>query len=611
MCGIIAAISQKAVTDIILAGLKRLEYRGYDSAGITVLDPNSKKLSRVRVEGKVDELIAAIKRHPLEGMRGIGHTRWATHGIPSERNAHPLISQQKVAVVHNGIIENHDAVRVKLLNQGYHFESETDTEVAAHFFHQQYEATHDLLTAAMHTARALSGAFALAILHADEPDVILGIRSGSPLVVGLGENENFLASDKLALLPVTSRFITLHDGDIVLLVQGEVSIFNNEGESVEREIIEVNTKLDVTDKGGFRHYMLKEIMEQPLAVRNTLESRIKDHKIDLSCFGQDTQALFSKVRRVHFVACGTSYHASLMASYWLESLANIPSNAYIASEYRYRQVVVEEETLLVSVSQSGETADTLAALKLAKSKNYLAHLAICNVAESALSRESDHTILTHAGPEIGVASTKAFTTQLAVMLLMVGAFIQSKNSSSEKLTKLISQLQALPNAMEQLLELDSAIQDIARLFVEKDHALFIGRGIYYPLMMEAALKLKEISYIHAEAYPAGELKHGPLALVDANMPVIAVCPYDELIEKNKSNMQEIRARNGQLVVLADHRVSLAQDGHTTVIAIPPIPDIIAPLAYVIPLQMLAYYEAVLRGTDVDQPRNLAKSVTVE
>ncbi len=610
MCGIVGAIAERNVAEILLTGLQRLEYRGYDSAGLAVLSPEN-KISRLRVKGKVAELIAAAHESPQSGTTGIAHTRWATHGVPSLQNAHPHVSRDKIALVHNGIIENFSSLKQRLIQQGHFFTSETDTEVIVHLFHDHYEEQQDILAAARATANELVGAFALGVVHLATPDYLIAIRQGSPLVLGLGIGENFIASDQLALLPVTQRFIYLEEGDIALVAKDHIKIFDKENQLSERKIIVSQAQGDAANKAGFRHYMLKEIMEQPYALRATLENRLNNDSVIIESFGHAAADLLAETQEIHIVACGTSYHTGLIASYWLESIAKIPCRVFVASEYRYHDVPVHEKTLFISISQSGETADTLAALARAKEKNYLTHLAICNVPQSSLIRGSALSILTRAGVEIGVASTKAFTTQLAVMFLVTTAFVQIKAKASDLVKELVQEIRLLPNAVEQLLEINEQIKSLANSFIDKHHTLFIGRGAHYPIAMEGALKLKEISYIHAEAYPAGELKHGPLALVDADMPVIALIPKDDLVEKINSNLQEIHARGGQLFVFADSRLQFHSVPALHVIPLPPCSPRLSPICYTIPMQLLAYHVAVLRGTDVDQPRNLAKSVTVE
>lgn len=611
MCGIVGAVAERNITAILLEGLKRLEYRGYDSAGVAVFS-NEGVLERRRRSGKVSELEQALVAEPLIGRLGIAHTRWATHGAPCERNAHPHFSANELAVVHNGIIENHEALREQLRSLGYVFVSETDTEVIVHLLHHKLKTDPDLAVALKATVKELHGAYGLAVISASQPDRLLAARSGSPLVIGLGLGENFLASDQLALRQVTDRFMYLEEGDIAEIRRDSVKIWAADGSPVERETVQYREGAEAADKGAYRHFMLKEIHEQPKVVQRTLEGRLGQQQVLVHAFGPQAEELFAKVRNVQIVACGTSYHAGMVARYWLEGLAGIPCQVEVASEFRYRKVVVQPDTLFVSISQSGETADTLAALRNAKELGFLGSLAICNVGISSLVRESDLTLLTQAGPEIGVASTKAFTTQLVALLLLTLSLGQVKGSLDEGVeAELVEELRRLPTRLEEALAMDGTVEKVAELFAEKHHTLFLGRGAQFPVAMEGALKLKEISYIHAEAYPAGELKHGPLALVDADMPVVTVAPNNELLEKLKSNLQEVRARGGELVVFADEQAQMKNGEGTHVIAMPHIIDALAPILYTVPLQLLSYYVAVLKGTDVDQPRNLAKSVTVE
>jgi len=615
MCGIVGAVAERNVTAILLEGLKRLEYRGYDSAGVAVFT-NDEKLERMRRPGKVSELELALEAEPLVGRLGIAHTRWATHGAPCERNAHPHFSGD-LAVVHNGIIENHEALREQLKALGYVFTSDTDTEVIAHLLNHKLKDLQDLTVALKATVKDLHGAYGLAVISAHQPDRLVAARSGSPLVIGLGLGENFLASDQLALRQVTDRFMYLEEGDIAEIRRDSVHIWDVDGKAVERETVQYRDGAEAADKGEFRHFMLKEIHEQPAVVQRTLEGRLSPNGVLVQAFGPQAAELFAKVRNVQIVACGTSYHAGMVARYWLEELAGIPCQVEVASEFRYRKVVVQPDTLFVSISQSGETADTLAALRNAKELSreeggYLASLAICNVGISSLVRESDLTLLTQAGREIGVASTKAFTTQLVGLLLLTLSLGQVRGTLAEGVeATLVEELRRLPTRLGEALAMDSTVEKIAELFAEKNHTLFLGRGAQFPVAMEGALKLKEISYIHAEAYPAGELKHGPLALVDNDMPVVTVAPNNELLEKLKSNLQEVRARGGQLIVFADEQAGMTNGEGTHVVHMPHIHDILSPILYTIPLQLLSYYVAVLKGTDVDQPRNLAKSVTVE
>ncbi|WP_449106592.1 glutamine--fructose-6-phosphate transaminase (isomerizing) [Pseudomonas mohnii] len=610
MCGIVGAVAERNITAILVEGLKRLEYRGYDSAGVVVYT-NDAKLERLRRPGKVSELEQALAEAPLMGRLGIAHTRWATHGAPCERNAHPHFSGD-LAVVHNGIIENHEALREQLKSLGYVFTSDTDTEVIAHLLDHKLKDLHDLTVALKATVKELHGAYGLAVISARQPDRLVAARSGSPLVIGLGLGENFLASDQLALRQVTDRFMYLEEGDIAEIRRDSVQIWDVDGKAVERETVQYRDGAEAADKGEFRHFMLKEIHEQPAVVQRTLEGRLSQTQVLVQAFGPQAAELFAKVRNVQIVACGTSYHAGMVARYWLEELAGIPCQVEVASEFRYRKVVVQPDTLFVTISQSGETADTLAALRNAKELGFLASLAICNVGISSLVRESDLTLLTQAGREIGVASTKAFTTQLVGLLLLTLSLGQVRGTLAKGVeATLVEELRRLPTRLGEALAMDSTVEKIAELFAEKNHTLFLGRGAQFPVAMEGALKLKEISYIHAEAYPAGELKHGPLALVDNDMPVVTVAPNNELLEKLKSNLQEVRARGGELIVFADEQAGMTNGEGTHVVHMPHIHDILSPILYTIPLQLLSYYVAVLKGTDVDQPRNLAKSVTVE
>ncbi|HJR29176.1 MAG TPA: glutamine--fructose-6-phosphate transaminase (isomerizing) [Pseudomonas sp.] len=610
MCGIVGAVAERNITAILLEGLKRLEYRGYDSAGVAVFT-NDEKLLRMRRPGKVSELEQALIEEPLVGRLGIAHTRWATHGAPCERNAHPHFSGD-LAVVHNGIIENHEALREQLKALGHVFTSDTDTEVIAHLLNEKLNEQPDLTAALKATVKELHGAYGLAVISARQPDRLVAARSGSPLVIGLGLGENFLASDQLALRQVTDRFMYLEEGDIAEIRRDSVQIWDINGAPVERESVQYRDGAEAADKGEFRHYMLKEIHEQPAVVQRTLEGRLSQNQVLVQAFGPQAAELFAKVRNVQIVACGTSYHAGMVARYWLEELAGIPCQVEVASEFRYRKVVVQPDTLFVSISQSGETADTLAALRNAKELGFLSSLAICNVGISSLVRESDLTLLTQAGREIGVASTKAFTTQLVGLLLLTLSLGQVRGTLAAGVeATLVEELRRLPSRLGEALAMDSTVEKIAELFAEKNHTLFLGRGAQFPVAMEGALKLKEISYIHAEAYPAGELKHGPLALVDNDMPVVTVAPNNELLEKLKSNLQEVRARGGELIVFADEQAGMTNGEGTHVVHMPHIHDILSPILYTIPLQLLSYYVAVLKGTDVDQPRNLAKSVTVE
>jgi len=610
MCGIVGAAAERDVTPILLEGLKRLEYRGYDSAGIVVLREDG-VFQRVRAVGKVSRLREAIAAEPIVGRCGIAHTRWATHGAPTDRNAHPHISHEEIAIVHNGIIENYERLREQQLALGYKFDSETDTEVACHLIHAYYQRSRDLLAAVQAAVKDLEGAYALGVVSSREPGRLVAARKGSPLVVGVGIGEHFVASDVFALLPVTQRFIFLEEGDIVDLRRDYLAIYDRDGNRVERPIRTSELAADAAERGQYRHYMLKEIHEQPRAIAETLQGRVSEERVLEAAFGPRAAELFKTVERVQIVACGTSYHAGLVAKYWLEGYAGVPCDVEVASEFRYRPHVVSRNTLFVTISQSGETADTLAALRAAKTEGYLASLAICNVPESSLVRESDLTLMTRAGPEIGVASTKSFTTQLAALMLLTIALGRHHKIDAATEARLVQALREVPKLIEQTLSLEPAIEKLAERFVDKQHTLFLGRGMQYPIAKEGALKLKEISYIHAEAYPAGELKHGPLALVDDQMPVVAVAPHDDLVEKLKSNLQEVRARGGMLYVFAAADIDLrAGDGYE-VFSMPTVPEVVAPIVYTVPLQLLSYHVAVMKGTDVDQPRNLAKSVTVE
>jgi glucosamine--fructose-6-phosphate aminotransferase (isomerizing) len=610
MCGIVGAVAQRDVVDILVEGLKRLEYRGYDSAGVAIIN-SDKQLQRVRRLGKVQELADAVAANPLSGGTGIAHTRWATHGAPSETNAHPHVSSDNIAIVHNGIIENHDELRTKLQALGYIFTSETDTEVIAHLVHHEMKSQDSLLAAVQTTVKQLDGAYGTVITDRNTPEKMIVARSGSPLVIGYGLGENFIASDLMALLPVTRKFAFLEEGDVAEVTRHEVNIFDADGNPVVREAKESEVSHDAGDKGEFRHFMLKETYEQPTAIRNTLEGRIVNNKLNIDSFGNGAKEIFEKIEHVQIIACGTSYHSGMVARYWLEALSGVSCNIEIASEFRYRKSHVPKNALIVTISQSGETADTLAALRLAKDLGYSASLAICNVPGSSLVRESDLAFMTKAGAEIGVASTKAFTTQLVGLLMLTLAIGEQHGISSEVESGIIKSLMTLPNKLEEVLALAGSIEDLAEDFADKHHSLFLGRGDQYPIAMEGALKLKEISYIHAEAYAAGELKHGPLALIDAEMPVIVVAPKNDLIEKLKSNVEEVRARGGLMYVFADVDAHFESDDTMKVINVPHCDDIIAPIVYTLPLQLLSYYVAIIKGTDVDQPRNLAKSVTVE
>ena len=610
MCGIVGAVAQRDVAEILINGLHRLEYRGYDSAGVAVVDPNH-ELHRVRCLGKVKALDEAVAVKPLIGGTGIAHTRWATHGEPSEANAHPHTSGN-FAVVHNGIIENHEELRELLKSRGYVFNSQTDTEVIAHLVEWEMRTAATLLEAVQKTVKQLTGAYGMVVLDREHPEHLVAARSGSPLVIGLGIGENFLASDQLALLSVTRRFIYLEEGDIAEITRRTVDIYDANGQKVECEVHESNLENDAAEKGKFRHFMQKEIYEQPNALINTMEGRILHNNVIVDAIGNGAAEILEKVEHIQIVACGTSYNAGMTARYWFEALAGVSCDVEIASEFRYRKFVTRPNSLLVTISQSGETADTLAALRLAKEKGYMAALTICNVSSSSLVRESDLAFMTRAGVEVGVASTKAFTTQLAALLMLVTAIGKVKgNISNEQEVEIVKALQSLPAEVEKALAFDKDIETLAEDFAEKNHALFLGRGEFYPIAMEASLKLKEISYIHAEAYAAGELKHGPLALIDADMPVIVVAPNNELLEKVKSNIEEVRARGGQLYVFADKEAGFTPSEGMKIITMPKVNEIIAPIFYTVPMQLLSYHVALIKGTDVDQPRNLAKSVTVE
>ncbi len=616
MCGIVGAVAQRDVAEILLEGLKRLEYRGYDSAGIALLTAE-RDFARVRRVGKVQALVDAVSESPVRGGTGIAHTRWATHGEPNENNAHPHVSKgpdqtsERIIVVHNGIIENHAVLRKKLIEAGFVFQSDTDTEVIAHLVNHEMKTHGTLLAAFQATVKQLDGAYGTVVMDTSDPERIVAARSGSPLVVGYGLGENFLASDQLALLPVTRRFSFLEEGDVVELTRRSVAIYDHTGAPVERAIKESDVSHDVGDKGPFKHYMLKEIFEQPIAIKNTLEHRITNGQVSDTAFGETATAVLQGIQHVQIIACGTSYHAGMVARYWFEEYAGVSCNVEIASEFRYRKSVVQPDSLLVTISQSGETADTLAALRLAKELGYRASLTICNVPGSSLVRESDLAYMMKAGPEIGVASTKAFTVQLCGLLLLVAYLGRDQENGESVERSLVAALQTLPAKVESALDMNDAIQALAEDFADKQHSLFLGRGDQYPIAMEGALKLKEISYIHAEAYAAGELKHGPLALIDADMPVIVVAPNNELLEKLHSNVEEVRARGGLMYVFADRGAHFESDSTMKVLDVPNCERVVAPVLYTIPLQLLSYHVALIKGTDVDQPRNLAKSVTVE
>ncbi len=611
MCGIIGAVAKRDVRPILLDGLMRLEYRGYDSAGLAVLDSNA-EIKTIKVLGKVAGLEKLIKKTALPGHTGIAHTRWATHGKPSLVNAHPHVCKDEVALVHNGIIENHDELRNDLIEKGYKFNSETDSEVIANQIHYYISTGRDVLQATVETTNLLQGAFALGVIYKNNSNRLIVARHGSPLVIGICDGEYFIASDIFALLPVTQQFIILEEGDIAdLQIDNGIKIYDSEHKEVTRPVITTESKIDASDKAGYRHYMLKEIFSQPTAVADTLEGRLTSSTVKDEAFGIAANKILDKVTAIHIVACGTSYHAGLVARHWLEQIACIHCTVEVASEYRYRNTIVNPGTLFVCISQSGETADTLAALKLAKTRSYLASLCICNVPGSTMTRESDLVLLTRAGIEISVASTKAFTTQLTALTLLVLVLARRNNPDKQIEKRLISQIESLPGNINQVLELDQEICKLAERFVNKHHALYLGRGSMLPIAMEGALKLKEISYIHAEAYAAGELKHGPLALVDEDMPVIAVAPNNELLKKLESNLQEVRARGGKLYVFADSGVKIDESADIYKINIIPIDDFLTPIIYAVPLQLFAYHVAVFKGADVDQPRNLAKSLTVE
>lgn len=610
MCGIVGAVAQRDVSPILLEGLKRLEYRGYDSAGLAVIN-QEKELQRIRVQGKVNELKQEHQAAPLTGTTGIAHTRWATHGKPNLNNAHPHICRDQVALVHNGIIENHEQLRTEQINAGFEFSSETDTEVVVNAVYAAFQDSQDLLQAVFETIQKLEGAYALGVINNDAPERLVAARKGSPLVIGVGIGEYFIASDVFALLPVTQQFIFLEDGDVADIKRDKLTIYDANQKIVERKINTSELTADVADKAGYRHYMLKEIFSQPNAIAESLENRIEDSEVVSSEFGQNAESIFKQVKAVKIIACGTSFHAGLIAAHWLEDIAGIPCHVEIASEFLYRKSVVVEGTLFIFISQSGETADTLAALQLAKKSNSLSTLAICNVAESSLTREAELVFLTHAGPEIGVASTKAFTTQLVGLFLLVIAISKHNGLSSDDEKTFVKQLESLPGRVNQLLQYKDDIETMAKDFSDKHHALFLGRGSFLPVAMEGALKLKEISYIHAEAYAAGELKHGPLALVDDDMPVVAVAPNNNLLEKLKSNLREVQARGGKLYLFADKTSEVESSEGVYVLKINGVYDFMAPILYTIPLQLLAYYVAVIKGADIDQPRNLAKCVTVE
>lgn len=610
MCGIVGAVAKKDICPILLEGLKRLEYRGYDSAGFAVIS-NNEKLQRIRIKGKVDKLNEQYKLAPLRGSTGVAHTRWATHGKPNIKNAHPHTCNNQLALVHNGIIENHHKLRDKLISTGFKFNSDTDTEVIVNALFNELDSNTDLLAAMFKVMKLLEGAYALGVINTDEPDRLIAARKGSPLVIGVGVDEYFVASDVFALLPATQKFIYLEEGDVADITADKLTIYDKNKKIVERPIHVSESSVDLTDKQGYRHYMMKEIFFQPDAISKTLKGRITKDQVITKEFGESADLIFSKTECIKIVACGTSYHAGLIAAYWMEKIANIHCQVEIASEYRYRKSVILDNTLFVTVSQSGETADTLAALRTAKDASYLSTLAICNVDESSLTRDSDLCFLTHAGTEIGVASTKAFTTQLVALFLLVIAVAKHNGLTKSDEAKLIKQLNSLPIRVSKVLEHKNSIELMAKDFADKHHALFLGRGSFLPVAMEGALKLKEISYIHAEAYAAGELKHGPLALVDEDMPVVAVAPNNNLLEKLKSNLEEVKARGGKLYIFADEISEVESTNGMFVLNINNVYDYMSPIIHTIPLQLLAYYVAVIKGADIDQPRNLAKSVTVE
>ncbi len=610
MCGIVGAVAQRDIAAILLEGLKRLEYRGYDSAGLSVTDKAGVN-QRIRRVGKVQALADAVADAGAKGGTGIAHTRWATHGEPNENNAHPHLSNDRITIVHNGIIENHEELRVSLTAKGYTFVTDTDSEVICHLINEELKSADSLVAAVQKAVVQLDGAYGTVVMDNNDPDRLVVARSGSPLVIGYGIGEHFVASDQLALLPVTRRFAFLEEGDVAEVTREAVKIFDCEGIPVEREITESTVSHDTGDKGAFRHYMLKETYEQPIAIQRTLEGRLEAGKVLDRTFGESAEKLLPSVEHVQIIACGTSYHAGMTARYWFEEFAGVSCNVEIASEYRYRKSFVRPNSLLVTISQSGETADTLAALRLAQQQNYMTSLTICNAPGSSLVRESDMAYMMEAGVEIGVASTKAFTVQLTGLMMLATAIGHHKGLSSEAEANIVQALQSLPTKIEQALSMDSDIEALAEDFADKHHSLFLGRGDQYPIAMEGALKLKEISYIHAEAYAAGELKHGPLALIDADMPVIVVAPNNELVEKLKSNVEEVRARGGLMYVFADNAAAFKSDDTMKVLHVPSCDPLLAPIIYTIPLQLLSYHVAIIKGTDVDQPRNLAKSVTVE
>ena len=610
MCGIVGAVADSNVVPFLLDGLRRLEYRGYDSSGIAVIGAGN-GFARTRRVGKIGELESALSQDNLAGTTGIAHTRWATHGAVTEKNAHPHICWNKVAVVCNGIIENFESLKQEQVAAGFEFTSDTDTEVVVHQIYQQLDQGEDLVDAVRNTARKLKGAYALGVASVDQPERLIAARNGPPLLVGVGEGQGFIASDVSALVSGTRHYFVLENGDVADVSRGEVVIYDVDGERVERQLRETKLSADAVSLGTYQHYMQKEIFEQVDAVTDTLEGRVSSDRLLEESFGPQAGKIFDRVESVQIIACGTSYHAGLVAKYWYEHVG-IACDVEIASEFRYRRHVTKPGRLLVTISQSGETADTLAALEHAKTGAYEHSLTICNSPESSLVRASDLALMMHAGPEIGVASTKAFTTQLvALMMLGLALWRRQPQYNADYEARIIGQLRSLPKKIQQALKLDDEIRELAKVFADKQHALFLGRGSQYPIAMEGALKLKEISYIHAEAYPAGELKHGPLALVDSAMPVVAVAPNDQLLEKLKSNIQEVQARGGKMIVFADRESGIEQDDNSRVVHVAPVEDSISPIIYTIPLQLLAYHVALLKGTDVDKPRNLAKSVTVE
>jgi glucosamine--fructose-6-phosphate aminotransferase (isomerizing) len=608
MCGIVGAVAQRNVTEILLEGLRRLEYRGYDSAGVAVLENSAIEVRKA--VGKVINLEEAIHSQPIKSTIGIAHTRWATHGKPTQNNAHPHTSSD-IAIVHNGIIENHETLRQQLQAQGYIFVSETDTEVVAHLIHSFLKTSEQLIDAVTKSIALCEGAYALGVIFRGETEKLIAARKGSPLVIGVGIEENFIASDQLALRQVTDQFIYLEEGDVAEITAENIHIYDHLGHQVTRKKTQLTGNEQSASRGEYRHYMLKEIYEQPQVIQQTLQGRLGKERVLEECFGTVAKPIFDQVKHIQILACGTSYHSGLVAKYWMEALANLPCSVEIASEFRYRNAFVPEGTLVITISQSGETADTLAALQKAKQKDILASLAICNVPNSALVRESTLSLMTEAGPEIGVASTKAFTTQLVALQLLTIVLGRRHGLTDEQEKLLVEELKQLPALCEQVLALDNEIEKLSEAFIEKHHALFLGRGMQYPIALEGALKLKEISYIHAEAYPAGELKHGPLALVDTDMPIVAVAPNDDLLDKLKSNLEEVQARGGQLFVFADTEANFKSTEDCIVVHLPKVPYRLSPIVFTLPLQLLSYHVAVLKGTDVDQPRNLAKSVTVE